>query len=239
MNPLEDLLASRPPTAARPLLGQTVLVVEDSRYACEAMRLMCLKSGARIRRASTLAQARRHLQTYRPGVVIIDLGLPDGDGSELIAELSRASPRVQVLLGTSGDIEAAEAAEKAGADGFLGKPIASLGAFQQAILDHLPPESVPQALRSLPSESVSPDPLALHDDLVHIADLLSAEDAKENVDYVSQFMTSVALVAEDPALTQASTDLAEKRRTGAPLRPAMARLADTIQTRLHQDRSFR
>ena len=43
---MEDLelfaAAQRLPTARRPLLGLTVLVVEDSRFACEAMRLMCL-----------------------------------------------------------------------------------------------------------------------------------------------------------------------------------------------------
>lgn len=50
------------PTAARPLLGLTVLVVEYSRYAYEAMRLLCLRSGARIRRADCIRSAHRHLQ---------------------------------------------------------------------------------------------------------------------------------------------------------------------------------
>ena len=75
------------PTADRPLLGLTVLVIEDSRDACEAMRLLCLRSGARIRRADCMRAARRHLQVYRPSVVIADLGLRDGNGIDLIQEL--------------------------------------------------------------------------------------------------------------------------------------------------------
>src|SRR5210317_1182874 len=86
------------PTSARPLLGLTILVVEDSRYACEAMRLLCLRSGARIRRADCIRSARRHLQVYRPSVVIIDLGLPDGSGGDLIRELATTEPRVDVIL---------------------------------------------------------------------------------------------------------------------------------------------
>ena len=89
------------PTAERPLLGLTVLVVEDSRFACEAMRLLCLRSGARIRRAGSLRAARRHLQVYRPSIVIADLGLPDGNGIDLIAELAQSQPRVDALLALS------------------------------------------------------------------------------------------------------------------------------------------
>ena len=90
------------PTATRPLLGMTVLVVEDSRFASDAMRLLCLRSGARIRRADCLLSARRHLNVYRPSAAIVDLGLPDGCGAELISEMVSAVPRVGVILGTSG-----------------------------------------------------------------------------------------------------------------------------------------
>ena len=95
---LDQLLMTRPPTADRPLLGVMVLVVEDSRYACEAVRLMCQRSGARVRRAESLASANRHLTAYRPRVAIIDLGLPDGSGLTLIEQLARSEPRIDAII---------------------------------------------------------------------------------------------------------------------------------------------
>ena len=169
MDPNDPFAASIPtPTAARPLLGLTVLVVEDSRYTCEAIRLLCLRSGARIRRADCLRSARRHLRVYRPSVAIIDLGLPDGDGVDLIAELQEASPRVQVILAMSGDPQTEHAAMAAGADGFLAKPITALAMFQECILSLLPPDRRPAGPRVISQEQVSPDLIAFQDDIAHL-----------------------------------------------------------------------
>ena len=234
---LESLMLNQTPTAERPLLGLTVLMVEDSRYASEAIRLLCLRSGARIRRADTLKSAHRHLAVFRPSVVIVDLGLPDGSGAGLIKTLTSAKSRVPVILGISGNDDGAEIAYAAGADGFFAKPIESLAVFQQEILRHLPPECQPQGLRPVTRDSISPDPLALHDDLIHIADVLttSATDQKA-IDYVAQFLTGVARIAHDDRLERAVAQLTAHRASGQPFGSDVAQIAGMVQDRLQTRR---
>ena len=235
---LAEFLLPRPPTAARPLLGLTVLVVEDSRFACEAMRLLCLRSGARIRRADCLRSARRHLQVYRPAVAIVDIGLPDGSGTDLIRDLATASPRVQVLLGTSGDDSRAADVLQAGADGFLPKPIESLSLFQQSILAHLPHGARPSGLRLLPDDRVTPDPIALRDDLTLVADLLAARIDPKTLDYVAGFLSGIARSAHDTPLQNAATALAHSRALGIEPRPDISRITDLVQNRLTSGAAF-
>lgn len=234
MNQLEALMSRRPPTPNRPLLGQTVLVVEDSRFACDAMRLLCLKSGARIRRADSLHNARRHLRVYRPGVVIIDIGLPDGSGEELIRDLARATPRVDVLLATSGDPDLAGRALAAGADGFLSKPIDNIAAFQAAILAHLPLDQQPPGPRVVSTAQIDPDPLALRDDLAHVSDLLTGTHDQATLRYATQFLTSIACSCGDEALAKASDVLSRSSDTGSGVRAAIARLSEMLQERLSE-----
>jgi DNA-binding NarL/FixJ family response regulator len=220
------------PTANRPLLGLTVLVIEDSRFACEALRLLCLRSGARIRRADSLRSARRHLQTYRPSVAIVDLGLPDGSGAGLIAELTSLEPRVEVVLGISGDPDGETLALDAGADGFMAKPITSLAAFQQIILDNLPVERRPSGLREVPDEVINPDRMAFHDDMAHVADVLADSEDESVLDYVAQFLSGVARSAEDTSLEKAAAALARARASGASAVSETASLAGLVQQRL-------
>lgn len=222
------------PTAARPLLGLTVLVIEDSRFACEAMRLLCLRSGARIRRADCLRSARRHLQVYRPSVVIVDLGLPDGSGADLIEELANTDPRIDVLLGTSGDLDGEQAALAAGADGFLAKPITSLAAFQQIVLSNLPADRQPSGLRELSDEVIHPDLIAFQDDMAHIADVLRDPENAKSLDYVAQFLSGVARSAQDNGLEQAANALAKACAAGASVQSETDRLTGMLQERLTQ-----
>jgi len=227
MTDLDSLAPQRAPNAQRPLMGMTVLAVEDSRYASEALRLMCLRSGARIRRADCLSSARRHLQVYRPSVVIVDLGLPDGPGEDLIADLARAAPRVGVILATSGDAGAEARARRAGADGFLLKPVASLGIFQQEVLRHMPTDRRPLGPYAVQAEVIHPDPLAYRDDLDHVHSLLSHDRTPDILRYAAQFLASVARAAEDAVLAEAAAGL-----TGHCSEAGVARIMGLIDMRL-------
>lgn len=234
MDTPETFAQMRRPTAARPLLGLTILVVEDSRYACDAMRLMCLRSGARIRRADCLKSARRHLQVYRPSVAIIDVGLPDGSGADLIGELAKAAPRISAILGTSGDSFAEDLALAAGADGFLEKPIESVSDFQNAVINHLPAEMRPLGPRMMQDEPINPDPMAYRDDMAHIADVLGDGADATTIDYVAQFLTGVGRSAGDGVLVSAAEELTKSRANGLPLHSPLARVAGLVQERLSE-----
>lgn len=226
--PESDFMIRPAPTPQRPLLGQTVLLVEDSRYASEAVRMLALRSGARIRRADCMASAERHLLTYRAGIAIIDLGLPDGSGLDLIRRLDRAGQRPNVILGTSGQdtSEVEQATLDAGADGFLPKPIESLAAFQQAILCHLPAEFRPRGLRLVGSETVSPDRLALSEDLIYAERLLS--DDSVTPAFVADFLTGLARTGHDADLLSRTQTLSH--RTRDDLRPQLRALISERMT---------
>ncbi len=226
---LSQFIATRPATAERPLLGLTVLLVEDSRFASEAMRLLCLRSGARIRRADCLRSAHRHLATYRPGVVVVDMGLPDGSGADLIREIKAMAAPAPAVLGLSGDPATEAEARAAGADAFLHKPLESLAEFQQAVLSTLPGQDRPRGLHVLPDETILPDPLALRDDLSHIAEMLAAAPDQADFGYVAHFLAGVARSAHDRALETAAEAI------GGPSLPsaaAISHLSGIVQARL-------
>lgn len=232
MDPIESYFTRRPPTADQPLLGLTLLLVEDSRFAAEGFRLLCLRSGARIRRADSLASARRHLGVYRPSAVLIDVGLPDGSGTHLIAELARAQPRVDAIIGISGDPDVERMALDAGADGFIAKPITSIAAFQTAVLAHLPDHRQPPGPRALPVGLVTPDPFAFREDIAHAAEVLAVNADPAAIDYVTQFLGTVARSAGDRGLIDAVGHLADARSGGAPGEAAMVALSSALRERL-------
>jgi len=235
---LEKQIPFYTPSPERPLQGMTVLVVEDSRFASEAIRLLCLRSGARIRRADSLASARRHLRVYRPTVLIVDMGLPDGSGAGLIRDMADAPPRVPVILGISGDDGMGQQAMAAGADGFLAKPIENLAAFQHAVLESLPQGDHPVGPRLVLNDAIAPDPVALREDLSVVADVLGSAPDERELDYIAQFLGGVARSARDETLEVAAASLVRSRTVGPDGGGEIARVANLVQDRLQASATF-
>lgn len=216
----------------RPLAGLTVLVVEDSRYSSEAMRLLCMRSGARIRRADCLRSAFRHLQAYRPDVAIIDLGLPDGDGADLIRDLALATPRVAAIVGISGDPSLHNTVFAAGADGFLAKPVESVAIFQHAVMSALPANLRSWRPTAVSDDMIQPDNASLREDLAYVAEILSRASDTNCIGYVARFLCGVARSAHDEPLQEAALTLADDLRKGHAITAGLAGISAMVEDRL-------
>ena len=75
-----------------------------------------------VAQAGSLAEARGHAARCQFDVVVLDLGLPDGHGGDLIADFRRSNPDVGVLvLSASLDPLGIEQATRLGADEIMDK----------------------------------------------------------------------------------------------------------------------
>ncbi|WP_404366457.1 response regulator [Marinobacter sp.] len=101
-----------------------VLVVEDEPVMRELLRDMLYQAGAtRITEAADAAEARARYESGDFHIVMLDLGLPDGDGHELMTAFKNTRPRQHVVLVTADDsIESIQKAISAGANGYVVKP---------------------------------------------------------------------------------------------------------------------
>ena len=101
-----------------------LLVVEDDREIRAMMQSTLAVEGFAVQTAVSLREARALLQHSLPDVVVLDLGLPDGDGLELV-KLIRKQHALPILIVSARHQEAQKIqALDAGADDYLGKPFA-------------------------------------------------------------------------------------------------------------------
>lgn len=231
-------------TVRRPLMGLTILLVEDSRYCSEAVRLMSQRSGARLRRADCLKSARRHLAIYRPDVVMIDIGLPDGSGVDLICELGQAPTLAPAIVALSGDDDGSFRAKalEAGASCFLTKPLQDIASFQKIIKsvveeDHDPRPFVPQIV----GKPLKLDRRAFWDDLLQVGKLLtsalSQRDQKE-LCYLAQFTRSVAQTAQDHELMDGASAFLARLKGGDRWQASGERVLEMINRRLAEPQTI-
>jgi DNA-binding NtrC family response regulator len=101
-----------------------ILLVEDKDSLRTMVRLALEAQGLSVIEARDETEAIAALQTTRPGVVLSDLRLPNGDGFGVLRAAKEIDPELPVIVMTAfGSIQDAVAAMKEGALDFLAKPV--------------------------------------------------------------------------------------------------------------------
>jgi two-component system KDP operon response regulator KdpE len=102
-----------------------VLVVEDEPDICRILRVLLESENYRVIEAQTAARAGIESRTHKPDLLIVDLGLPDGNGLSVIRDVRTWSPVPIVVLSARTMEEQKIAALDAGADDYVTKPFSA------------------------------------------------------------------------------------------------------------------
>jgi DNA-binding NarL/FixJ family response regulator len=121
--------------------------------------------------AGTVAKARLAVAELRPDVVLLDLRLPDGDGLDLIGELSKTHPQTRIIaLSQSDEDTYAHRALRAGARGYVMKSEATetaLSAIQTALRGEI---YVSRRVAARLTQNLFPDPASSSPELARLSD---------------------------------------------------------------------
>jgi two-component system, OmpR family, KDP operon response regulator KdpE len=102
-----------------------VLIVEDDQGIQDVLRFLAEANGMRVVVANTCDLAIREAESQRPDIALVDLGLPDRDGIELIKTI-RTWSRVPIIVLSARILESQRrAAFDAGADDYVAKPFSA------------------------------------------------------------------------------------------------------------------
>ena len=105
-------------------MPNTILVVEDDKMTSALMKRWLTAAKFRVVTCVSAAEALAQLAQFTPSLVCLDLGLPDGVGLQLAAQLRRILPLTPVIIVTAdGSAETAVRALQAGAIDYLVKPV--------------------------------------------------------------------------------------------------------------------
>jgi two-component system KDP operon response regulator KdpE len=102
-----------------------VLVIEDDAGIRNVLRVLLQAENYRVIEAATAVRGEIEARTHKPDLLLVDLGLPDGDGIELIGKVRKWSSTPVVVLSARAMEEQKIAALDAGADDYVTKPFST------------------------------------------------------------------------------------------------------------------
>ena len=123
----------------------TILAVDDESEILSILRLALEADGYQIDTATSAAEFRLRLSMIEPELVIVDLGLPDGTGFDLVREVRMRGPvGIIILTGRSSETDQVVGLEL-GADDYVTKPfrprelVARVNALHRRLVAMTPP----------------------------------------------------------------------------------------------------
>lgn len=105
-------------------MQRTILLVDDDTSFTDNLEDILNEEGYSLYSASSCAEARDIMLSRKPQAALLDLKLPDGSGTQLLAELRRLNPECIFSIMTAyADLDSALAALDQGAFQYLQKPV--------------------------------------------------------------------------------------------------------------------
>jgi DNA-binding response OmpR family regulator len=102
---------------------QRVVLVEDEAAIAAGIVMLLESEGVEVKAVELGGQAMSAIEAFRPDVVILDMSLPDMDGSRVFELISETWPTLPVLFSSgNGDQSSVDSFLRKGRVGFLRKP---------------------------------------------------------------------------------------------------------------------
>jgi len=102
-----------------------ILVIEDEPAIRNVLRVLLEAEGYRFIEADTAMRAEIEARSHKPDLLLVDLGLPDGDGLKVIRKVRAWSPVPVIVLSARTMEDQKFAALDAGADDYVTKPFSA------------------------------------------------------------------------------------------------------------------
>ena len=101
---------------------KTILLIEDDENLSRGIAFAFEKNGYQVISANSIKEGKRLLEQHEAHLIILDLGLPDGNGIDLCKEI-RAYSKIPIIMLTACDLETDEVQGlMSGADDYITKP---------------------------------------------------------------------------------------------------------------------
>ncbi len=196
-----------------------MLIVEDTPTVAAALQAGLHQAGIEIDLAETGAEAIAHKASFQPDIILVDLGLPDVSGFELIRQFADAADCGVIVVTENGEEAARIAGLDTGADDYVVKPVrmrelaARIRALHRRLQRPAEPHGAPITVDRTQRCLISADGtrgLLTEAEMAALETLLDAEGASVSREWLSRVALKRPLHSEDRSVDQLVLKLRRK-----------------------------